>query len=277
MHRGEHRSRREPAERGRGMPQATDQHEPHEPHEPQRRTRPSAWALVVPLVALRAGALFATSYATAHGTELRSAGRDLPGLIADQNRDVATKAEQVRALQSEVDQLSTKAAPGDAQVQGLQQQASVLAPLVGTQAVRGPAVSVSLDDAHRSAASLPKPDGPDDIVVHQQDVQGVVNALWAGGAEAMMLQDQRVISTSAVRCVGNTLILQGRVYSPPYVIRAIGDVQGMQQSLDTNPTVSIYKQYVDVLGLGYDVKTNNVATFPAYTGSTALTHAGVPR
>ena len=38
-----------------------------------------------------------------------------------------------------------------------------------------------------------------------------------------MLMDQRVISTSAVRCVGNTLILQGRVYSPPYVITAIGN------------------------------------------------------
>src|SRR6476469_1494142 len=129
------------------MPQATDQQEQHEPHKQPGRTRPSAWALVVPLVALLAGALFATSYATAHGTELRSAGRDLPGLIADQNRDVATKAEQVRALQSEVDALSANAAPGDARISGLKDQAAVLAPLVGTQDVRGPVVTVSLDDA----------------------------------------------------------------------------------------------------------------------------------
>ena len=255
------------------MPQATDhqeQHEQHEPHEPQRRTRPSAWALVVPLVALLAGALFATSYATAHGTELRSVGRDLPGLIADQNRDVATKAEQVRALQSEVDQLSTQAAPGDAQVQSLQQQAAVLAPFVGTQAVRGPAVSVSLDDAHRSAASLPKPYGPDDIVVHQQDVQGVVNALWAGGAEAMMIQDQRVIATSAVQCVGNTLLLQGRVYSPPYVIKAIGNPTSLRAALDRDPQVRIYREWVDAVGLGYDVATTDQADFPAYTGTIDL-------
>ena len=63
----------------------------------------------------------------------------------------------------------------------------------------------------------------DDVVVHQQDVQGVVNALWRGGAEAMMVMDQRIISTSAVRCVGNTLILQGRVYSPPFTVTATGD------------------------------------------------------
>ena len=235
------------------MPQATDQQEQHEPHKQPGRTRPSAWALVVPLVALLAGALFATSYATAHGTELRSAGRDLPGLIADQNRDVATKA-----------------APGDAQVQSLQQQAAVLAPFVGTQAVRGPAVSVSLDDAHRSAASLPKPYGPDDIVVHQQDVQGVVNALWAGGAEAMMIQDQRVIATSAVQCVGNTLLLQGRVYSPPYVIKAIGNPTSLKAALDRDPQVRIYREWVDAVGLGYDVATTDQADFPAYTGTIDL-------
>ena len=55
---------------------------------------------------------------------------------------------------------------------------------------------------------------PDDLVVHQQDVQSVVNALWAGGAEAMMIMDQRVVNTSAVRCIGNTLLLQGRRTRP---------------------------------------------------------------
>ena len=96
---------------------------------PQGRTRPTFWGLIVPVVAALAGILFATSFATAHGTELRTIGRDLPGLIADQNRDVAAKAEQVRQLQSEVDQLSTTAAPGDARVKDLRDQASLLAPI----------------------------------------------------------------------------------------------------------------------------------------------------
>jgi len=235
-----------------------------------RRPRPTFWGLIVPVVAALAGILFATSFATAHGTELRTIGRDLPGLIADQNRDVAAKAEQVRQLQSEVDQLSAKAAPGDAHVKDLRDQAALLAPTVGTEAVRGPVVTVSLDDAHRSAASLPKPYGPDDIVVHQQDVQGVVNALWAGGAEAMMIQDQRVIGTSAVQCVGNTLLLQGRVYSPPYVIKAIGNPNALKAALDRDPQVRIYREWVDAVGLGYDVQTTDSAEFPAFTGTIDL-------
>ncbi|GAA1245928.1 DUF881 domain-containing protein [Oryzihumus leptocrescens] len=239
--------------------------------------RPSRWSLLVPVVGVAAGLLFATSAQTAKGTDLRPSGTDLADVIRAQTRVVQARTEAVRSLREQVDRLTQQSAPGNSAVNQLQQRSAALAPVAGTEAVRGPAITVTLNDAKRSAASLPQGFTADDIVVHQQDVQGVVNALWAGGAEAMMLQDQRVISTSAVRCVGNTLILQGRVYSPPYVIKAIGDVQGMQQSLDTNPTVSIYKQYVDVLGLGYDVKTSAVATFPAYTGTTSLTHASVPR
>ena len=235
-----------------------------------RRLRSRAWAWVVPLVAGLAGVLFATSYATAHGTELRTVGRDLPGLITDQSRDAEAKADQVVQLQAEVDRLSAAAAPGDAGVRALRERTAALAPFVGTQAVKGPAVTVSLDDAHRSAASLPKPYGPDDIVVHQQDVQGVVNALWTGGAEAMTIQDQRVIATSAVQCVGNTLLLQGRVYSPPYVITAIGDPDRLRAALDQDRSVQIYREWVDAVGLGWDVKRADDVELPGFDGSITL-------
>src|SRR6185437_3415717 len=114
---------------------------------------------------------------------------------------------------------------------------------------------------------------PDYLVVHQQDVQAVVNALWAGGAEAMTLQGQRVISTSAVRCVGNTLLLHGIVYSPPYVVSAIGDLTRLRQALDTAPDIIIYKQYVQAYDLGYDVTTQAKVTMPGYTGGLSLSHA----
>lgn len=236
---------------------------------PEGRPARGAWAVGVPMVAALAGLLFAASFTTASGTQLRGGGRDLAALVTEQSRQVAAKAEEVRQLQTQVDQLAASAGPGDA-LDSLRAQAAALAPLVGTQAVSGPVITVSLDDAHRSVASLPKPYGPDDIIVHQQDVQGVVNALWAGGAEAMMIQDQRVIATSAVQCVGNTLLLQGRVYSPPYVIKAIGDLTRLRQALDSDPQVRIYREWVDAVGLGWDVQTADSGQFPAFTGSIAL-------
>ena len=235
-------------------------------------TRRVAWRAVVPVVCLLAGALFGTTASVSQGTDLRPGPVNLADVIRKQTLRVEERAKDVQQLRAQVDALTARAAPSNARVTRLRDRADGLAPGVGTVPVTGPGITVTLDDAHREAASLPSGYTADDIVVHQQDVQAVVNALWRGGAEAMMLMDQRVISTSAVRCVGNTLILQGRVYSPPFTIRAIGDVPAMQQALDTSRPVSIYREYVDLLGLGYQVDTSSL-TFPAYQGSIELSHA----
>ena len=242
---------------------------------PFRRPRwVTGWAAVVPLVAVGAGLMFALSAQTSQGTDLRSSGRsDLVDVVRAQDRAVRERAERVQQLQRDVDSLTAQAAPGSAEVARLRSAAAGLAAAVGTQAVTGPALSVSLNDSKRTAASLPEDFTADDIVVHQQDVQTFVNALWAGGAEAMMLQDQRVISSSAVRCVGNTLILQGRVYSPPYVIQAIGDVSAMRAALDRSKEVRTYRDYVDRFGLGYEVTRKGQVTLPAYVGSLSMSNA----
>jgi uncharacterized protein YlxW (UPF0749 family) len=239
--------------------------------------RPTVWSAVVPLVALAAGLLFALSATTARGTDLRSSGGDLPGLIRNQTRQNTVLADRVAQLRAEVDRLSAQQAPGDLRVTQLTTEADTLMLAAGTQAVAGPTVQVSLTDAKNVPSVLPDGISVDDYVVHQQDVQAVVNALWQGGAEAMMLMDQRIISTSAVRCVGNTLILQGRVYSPPYVISAIGNQTNLKAALERSPTVAIYRQWVGEVGVGYDVTTHPQQTFPAYAGSINLQRARASR
>ena len=239
---------------------------------PSRRRPRLTWGLVVPVVMASAGVMFAMSFQTAQGRDLR-ADRDLPQLIMEGDSRVAEKASVLDGLQKEVEALSKTNAPTDEHLSSLTRAADELAAPAATTKVRGAALEVTLDDAKRTADSLPDGFTADDIVVHQQDVQAVVNALWTSGAEAMMIQDQRVISTSAVRCVGNTLILQGRVYAPPYRITAIGDIDRMQQGLDADASVNIYKQYVDAVGLGYALHTHSSIEFPAYSGSVDFQYA----
>jgi uncharacterized protein YlxW (UPF0749 family) len=229
----------------------------------------------VGLVLVVAGFLFTTSAQTARGTQLRSERADLAGLIRDETERVRERQERVTLLEAQVERDTTAVAAGSAAIRDLQRRSAALVEAAGTRPVRGPGLRVTLDDAPRDEP-VPAEAKPDDLIVHQQDVQGVVNALWSGGAEAMMLQDQRVISTSAVRCVGNTLILQGRVYSPPYTITAVGDVAGMQRALDESPAVSYYLQYVAALNLGWDVDRLKDVELPGYSGSLTLEHARAP-
>ena len=245
----------------------------------RRVTRHRGWSFIVPLVLVAAGYLFATSATTARGTQLREDQRvQLGDAIRQRETDVAKTERQARALRDEVEADTTKQARSDASVAAEQRRANREKAAAGLTAVHGPGLTVVLDDAPRLPdRQLPAGATADDVVVHQQDVQAVVNALWAGGAEAMSIMKVRVISTSAVRCVGNTLLLSGQVFSPPFSITAIGDTGAMLDALNQSPGVRAYQIAADNWGLGYSVKKENDVTVPAYNGSVALSYARVPQ
>jgi uncharacterized protein YlxW (UPF0749 family) len=224
-----------------------------------------------------AGLLMATSAATARGTDLRSDRRsDLADLIREQAAKAAAGTDAVQGLRSEIDRLTGSNGGDDSRVVAARAQADRLSAIAGLTPMVGPGITVTLDDSKRDpGAALPAGVSPDDLVVHQQDLQAVVNALWAGGAQGVQVMDQRLLSTSAVRCVGNTLILHGRVYSPPFTVTAVGDLARMRQSLQTAPALVTYRQWVDLVGLGYQVVDHATTTLPAYTGELDLPNAKV--
>jgi uncharacterized protein YlxW (UPF0749 family) len=101
----------------------------------------------------------------------------------------------------------------------------------------------------------------------------VVAAFLAGGAEAMTIQGQRVVSTTGIKCVGNVVILHGVPYSPPYRISAIGPTSDMLTSISTSPYIKLYRQVVAESGLGWNVDVDESTSMPGYAGSTELEYA----
>ena len=236
--------------------------------------KPGVWRVLVPATALGAGLMFATSAFTAQGTDLR-AGRfsQLTDLIASTQNEVAREEKEASALRALVDAQSEVAATSSSTVAAEKARAHAVAGAAGLQALRGPGLRVSLNDAPRPKDGHPaSSSNPDDLVVHQQDVQSVVNALWAGGADALSLMGDRLISTSAVRCVGNTLLIQGRLVGPPFVIEAIGDPVRLRSALRVEPGVALFQRYVDDFGLSFTTTTRKDLRLRAYSGSLDLVH-----
>lgn len=220
-------------------------------HHDQRTAHRSRWRFAVPIVCLLAGLLLATTHLVSAGREIR--GSDSPrlvDLVHDTQASVDRRTAERDALAEQVD--STHGAASGPALAAMQARIATLAAAAGLDPVRGPGLVVTLTDAQRDANGLfPRDAAPDDLVVHQQDIDAVLNALWSAGAEAVQMQDQRITATSAPRCVGNTLLLNGRTYSPPYTITAIGDTTAMQDALADAALVRLYKQYVIRFGLGY--------------------------
>jgi uncharacterized protein YlxW (UPF0749 family) len=237
--------------------------------------RRPGWSMGVPLIAAAAGLLFTASATTAHGTPLREDRRpELTQLIGDRREKVTAEEQRAAQLRTQVEKETDAQAGPDQTVAQQRTRGDSYRATAGLTAVHGPGLTVRLNDAPRRAdGSRPAGATNDDLVVHQQDVQAVVNALWAGGAEAMTIMGVRVISTSAVRCVGNTLLLHSRVYSPPFVITAIGDSAVMRESLDSSRGVRLFRQAAIDFGLGYQVNDEGDVTVPAYDGANALRYA----
>jgi uncharacterized protein YlxW (UPF0749 family) len=218
-----------------------------------RRAGPgrSRWRAGVPVVCLLAGLLLGATHGVSRGGEIRhSDAPRLVDLVRGEQTDVARLSAERDRLANTID--STHGRSPDAALAAMLRRSTELAADAGLDPGHGPGLIVTLDDAQRDAnGRFPRDASPDDLVVHQQDIQAVLNALWSAGAEGIQMQDQRIIATSAPRCVGNTLLLNGRTYSPPYTISAIGDAGAMQAALAAAPLVILYKQYVVRFGLGY--------------------------
>ncbi|MGW5734629.1 MULTISPECIES: DUF881 domain-containing protein [Streptomyces] len=245
------------------------------PTGPARRPRWRPVRFLTAAVFALAGLLFFTSFNTAKGTNIRTDASllKLSDLIEERSHKNGKLDESNGSLRDDVESLAERDNGGtkadDARLKALEKNA-------GTKKLKGEAVSVTLADAPPNATAklpgYPEPQ-PNDLVIHQQDLQAVVNALWQGGAKGIKVMDQRLISTSAVRCVGNTLILQGRVYSPPYKVTAVGDPEKLKTALAASPEIQNYMLYVNAYGLGWKVDDDGAMTLPGYSGTVDLHYA----
>jgi uncharacterized protein YlxW (UPF0749 family) len=176
---------------------------------------------------------------------------ELADLIRAEDARVRRLRAEVRSLQERLGEIGATGV----EARELGDAMRALAVEAGGSALEGPGVTVTLDDS--SAGRSPTGD-PNDLIVHERDIQTVVNALWAAGAEAIALNGERLTSLSAVRCAGNTLLLHGSLHSPPYRLAAIGDADRLAMALLGQPGMGRLLEAVTAFGLVLEVERGTV-------------------
>jgi len=181
---------------------------------------------------------------------------------------IAAEDDRTRSLKKQLDQLQAELArlqksATESGLADVQQRIDQLGLFAGLAELSGPGVVVVMQDSPLRRS----PTGdPNDLVIHQQDIRAVVNALWAGGADAISINGERLTSDSAVRCVGNTLLLHGSVYAPPYRISALGDITKLAAVLESDPLVDRFRIFVEDFHLGFTIQPSGKLTVPAFHG-----------
>lgn len=205
------------------------------------------------------------------GPRLSRKARLVDLIRAEDARARALRAE-LDALRAQVESLAAGGSARTKELDSLQRTLNALAPYAGLAPVRGPGLRVELRDS--TLRTSPTGD-PNDLVIHEEDLQAVVNALWAAGAEGIAINGERITGESAIRCVGNTLLLHGSVYSPPYRIAAVGNVAALRHSLDEDPFVQRFSFAVTEFRLGFEVTDHARVDLPAFGGTVGEKYAVV--
>jgi uncharacterized protein YlxW (UPF0749 family) len=97
----------------------------------------------------------------------------------------------------------------------------------GLTEVKGPGIRIILDDS----ANQEREKDPYYYVIHEEYIRQIINWLWNGGAEAISINGQRVVSSTEVFCSGAFIQINQTRQMPPYVIEAVGDVNHLQSAL----------------------------------------------
>ncbi|MGL5810805.1 MAG: DUF881 domain-containing protein [Nocardioides sp.] len=231
------------------------------------------WRWGTPLICVLCGALFPISAANSDGDDLRP-GRytDLATLAKAEKRHSDALKARAGELDREISELS--AGLRDEGVRQAQRNVEEVRDPAGLAARTGPGLTVTMSDAPEEVRAT-STEEPRLLVVHQQDIQAVVNAMWRGGAAAITIQGQRMVSTTGIRCEGNAILLQGVPYSQPFVIAAIGDPASLRATLDADRDVANYRADAENpdRAVGFKLVTQGRIEAPAYDGLTTTPFA----
>jgi uncharacterized protein YlxW (UPF0749 family) len=241
---------------------------------PERPRRPwGRWRIGTPAVVLLSGALFVVSATNSEGTDLRPGRYSDLAALADSETDEYNALQQRAAdLNAQVEQLAGSV--NDKIVDRFNRHIERLEDPAGLTPHSGPGVSVTLSDAPEEVINSTSQD-LNLLVVHQQDIQAVVNAMWVGGARAVTVQGQRLVTTTGIKCEGNAVQLQGVPYPQPYVIEAVGNQAELLRAIAADDYLEIYREQAAIpdISVGWDLQLQSEVTAPAYDGLLDLSYA----
>ncbi|MBK6886539.1 MAG: DUF881 domain-containing protein [Tetrasphaera sp.] len=192
---------------------------------------------------------------------------DLISRIESRRTEAETTTAAIAATETQISALE-RAALDRAQQGSAADKVAVLRQVLGADAVTGPGLAVTLDDAPETGTPAQSP-GHGRVL--SRDVVFVVNALWAAGAEAIAVDGQRLSSRTAIRFAGDAILVNFRPLVPPYRIQAIGDPDTLPAAFAEGAGAAYVKSLGDNFGVVTKVDTSDDLVLPAATSLTVTT------
>jgi uncharacterized protein YlxW (UPF0749 family) len=237
---------------------------------PQRQAgmRPfSSWAVSIALGLAVVGFVGAMQWnsSLARTEFTTSAQQALAGQVIDLEVEQRELRDQIAAAEEEVRQFQEQTTTSSVALEALNRELATARLEVGLSAVHGPGVIVEIADSKRV---VPPGENPANFVVLVDDLRDIVAALWASGAEAIAINDERLVATSSIYGVGASVLVNTAFLSPPFRIQAIGS-DGLLDRFQAHPAyLGRVARRIEFFGLEFATQASGDLTLPAFVGTT---------
>ncbi len=230
---------------------------------------PNRDSLTLTLVFSILGFLIATAVITRRAEGEQAAPRkvELVRLIEQRRSLVKDLDRAVGKLRDDLSVAQQRASRNDALDREDRRLRDLMAEQAGTMALRGPGLVVKLAPSKRQPPSQQEAGA---YQIHDRDLQLVVNSLFAAGADAVAINDSRLVSTTPIRSAGGTIVVNFRPLSPPYEVEAIGASRRLFESSDI---AQRFRGWTSLFGLGFEVREERQIEVPGYTGRVSISSA----
>lgn len=217
------------------------------------------WALA--LIAVVIGAMFAVAavQTTRTAPALAVERTELISRIRVAEREQDELRVRTTSLSTEIAKLRAAAAGTDERARSLERQIDTLGPVVGSVAVTGPGLTITVDDAASSTKA-----GRDRVL--DIDLQILANGLWLAGAEAISINGHRLSSLTAIRGAGDAITVDYRSLTRPYRVEAIGDAHTVQARYVESAGGAWWNDLAQNRGMRYEISSLDAITLPADPG-----------
>lgn len=133
--------------------------------------------------------------------------------------------------------------------------------------VEGPGITIVVSDSMETDENT---DYQSDLIVHDTDLLKIVNELYAAGAEAVSINEERLIMGTPIRCVGNSIMVNHKKFSSPYEIKAIGNAASLESAINIRGGIA---EELKKSSIGINVTKSDKLSVPAYVGVVTFSYA----
>lgn len=235
------------------------------------------WKLPLTFVLFLTGIMLMLALQALHSeaqSPTQQKNKTLVTMIQQQEEQLEALKKDIEDKRKTLDKYQKNLSEGQLETEHLQYELDNLKLLSGLSDIEGKGILVYLDDntKGKELAFIKNPDQSkaEDFLIHDKHLLYIVYELRAAGAEAISINNQRIVSSTDIRCVGTTIQVNAERLGPPFIIRAIGDPYNLAKILESERS-----QYNFLKMAGYPVrieKHSNLIMEP-YKGSYQFTYA----